>query len=79
MNGPKLEDIARLAALSVGDAVVELLGPPFWVAFTKRVYEYLVTDIAQGVEQGTYIWSQVKHLGSLHLLPTLKILSSQMN
>jgi hypothetical protein len=42
MNGPKLEDIARVAddfidiAVSVGDASVEeLLGAPFCVAFTK--------------------------------------------
>ena len=40
MSGPKFKDIARIAddiALPVEGVVVELFGPPFWVAFTKRV------------------------------------------
>jgi hypothetical protein len=37
MNGPKMEDIARVAD-DVEDVDVELFRPPFWVAFTfKRV------------------------------------------
>ena len=72
MNGPKLEDIAKLAddiALSVEDA-----GPPFWVAFTMNIY-LLMSRKAWNLN--TYIWNQVKHLGSLHLPPTLQTLSSE--